>query len=191
MYDQLIRKITSYTPLSEAVLPQIDALFERKVLLKNDFFLREGQICRELGFISKGLVCYYVNSGGNDVVHNFARENDFICNYDSFINRSASQKNILALEHTELLVISFDNLQRFYKIIPGGERFGRLLMEEVYVQAIKHIISFYTDSPEQRYSEFVAQHNELLQRIPQYHIAAYIGVKPPSLSRIRKRMLNS
>jgi CRP-like cAMP-binding protein len=191
VYNQLIKKIKQYIQLSDHDIPVIESLFTERVLAKGGLILQEGKICRELGFINKGLVCYYVTQDGNEVVHNFGKENEFICNYDSLINKTASQKNIIALESTELLVISFDNLQKLYETIPAGEKFGRLLLEDVYTDAIKHIISFYTDSPQKRYDEFVHQHKDLVQRVPQYYIASYIGIKPQSLSRIRKRMTRS
>jgi CRP-like cAMP-binding protein len=191
MYNQLVSRIEHYIPLSGEDISLIESLFSEKTLVKGELFLQEGKICKELGFIIKGLVCYYVTPDGNEVVHNFARENEFICNYDSFINKTSSHKNIIALEPTDLLIISFDKLQQLYKSISCGERFGRLHMEQVYSEAIKHIISFYTGSPQQRYNEFVQQHKELVQRVPQYYIASYIGIKPQSLSRIRKRLLQS
>ncbi len=191
MYRQLTNRIKQYIKLSNQDIAVIETLFDKKTLVKGELFLQEGKICRDLGFITKGLVCYYVTADGSEVVHNFAMENEFICNYDSLINKTVSYKNIIALEPTELLCISLNKLQQLYKTISNGEKFGRLHMEDVYTDAIKHIISFYTDSPQQRYGEFVRNRKELLQRVPQYYIASYIGIKPQSLSRIRKRMLKS
>ena len=150
--------------------------------------MQEGKICRELGFINKGLVCYYVTNDRYEAVHNFAKENEFICNFDSLINKTTSVKNIVALQRTESVVISSQKLQHFYKTNNGGEKFGRLLMEDVYTQSINHIISFYTDSPQKRYNEFVHRHKDLAQRVPQYYIASFLRIKHQSLSRIRKRI---
>ncbi|ULQ54303.1 Crp/Fnr family transcriptional regulator [Flavihumibacter fluvii] len=191
MYSQLIHRIKQYIQLSDSDITVIETLFDKKTLVKGEFFLQEGKICRELGFINKGLVCYYVTVNGTEVVHNFAKEHEFICNYDSFINKTVSHKNVIALEHTEMLCISFQKLQQLYKTISSGERFGRLHMEDVYTDAINHIISFYSSSPQQRYREFVQNRKELLLRVPQYYIASYLGIKPQSLSRIRKRMLKA
>ncbi len=191
MYAQLINRIKLYIHLSEKDVATIESIFYTKTLAKGDLFLKEGKICRELGFINKGLVCYFIKSDDSEVVHNFAMENEFICNFDSLINKTPSAKNIVALETTELVCISFKNLQDLFKNIGQGERFGRLLMEDVYTDAIKQIISFYTSSPQQRYAEIMQTRNELLQRVPQYYIASYIGIKPQSLSRIRKRILKS
>jgi CRP-like cAMP-binding protein len=191
MYSHLINRIKKYIQLSNDDIAVIETLFDNRTLRKGELFLQEGKICRDLGFINKGLACYYVTSDGAEVVHNFAMENEFICNYDSLINKTVSYKNIIALEPTELLCISRNKLQQLYNTISGGERFGRLLMEGVYTDAIKHLISFYTGSPQERYGEFIRNRKELLQRVPQYYIASYIGIRPQSLSRIRKRMLKS
>lgn len=188
MYRLLAERMKQYIPLSGPDIAVIESLFEKRSLAKGDLFLQEGKVCRELGFINRGLLCYYITIDGAELVHNFAMENEFICNYDSFINKTPSRKNIIALEPAELLCISGAKLQQLYKLIAGGERFGRLLMEDVYTDAIKHIISFYTGTAQQRYGEIVQNRQALLQRVPQYYIASYIGVKPQSLSRIRKRM---
>jgi hypothetical protein len=72
--------------------------------------------------------------------------------------------------------------------VNGWERFGRLVIEQVFVQLLQALGSLYTDTPEQRYTKLINEHPDLLQRVSQYHIASYVGVKPQSLSRIRKRI---
>ena len=97
-------------------------------------------------------------------------------------------RNIQALEDTVMYVISFDDLQQFYKEVKYGERFGRLGIEQVFVNVISQMGSLYTDPPEVRYQKFISNYADIVQRIPQYYIASYVGVKPQSLSRIRKRI---
>jgi len=80
--------------------------------------------------------------------------------------------------------------QIFYKSISEGERFGRLVIGQVFIEILQDLSSFYIDTPEHRYEKFVKKHSDLQQRISQYHIASYVGVKPQSLSRIRKRISN-
>ena len=86
--------------------------------------------------------------------------------------------------------ISFDDLQRFYKQVDLGERFGRLIAEEIFVDSLEQLASFYQDKPATRYQNFVRRFPQLVQRIPQYYIASYVGIEPQSLSRIRRRFLS-
>lgn len=188
MRDQLVNKIKQYITLSDDDVGVIHELFSERTLRKGDHFLSAGDVCQCVGFICSGIVYYGVNTDGNETIHNFSNENSFVTNYDSLINKTISVKDIVALEHTTMLVISAQNLEQLYSRLSEGERFGRLLMEEVYTNAIKQILSFYNNDPETRYMEFLQQHPDLVQRIPQYYIASYVGIKPQSLSRIRKRM---
>ncbi len=78
----------------------------------------------------------------------------------------------------------------FYKSVRQAERFGRIVIELFFIQTLQALSFFYTDTPEHRYVTFLRKHPGLLQRLSQYHVASYVGVKPQSLSRIRKRMSN-
>jgi len=163
---------------------------KKKRLKKGDFFLADGQVCKQVGFIVKGLIRYYISPDGEEKTYAFAQKNNFVCNYESFLPQTPSTKIIQALEDCELLLISFADLQIFYKSIAQGERFGRLVIGQVFIQLLQDLSSFYTDTPEYRYEKFIKEHPGLQQRISQYHIASYVGVKPQSLSRIRKRISN-
>lgn len=190
MAEQLITNIKSFIRLSPKEVDCINQLFKKKQLKKGDFFLTDGQVCKKVGFIVKGLMRYYINYDGEDKTYSFAQENNFVCNNESFIPQTPSTKIIQALEDCKILQISYDDLQLFYKSIREGERFGRLVTEQIFIQTLQDLTSFYTDTPEYRYEKFIKKHPDLQQRISQYHIASYVGVKPQSLSRIRKRILN-
>src|SRR5205085_5415374 len=136
----------------------INLLFKSKSIKKNDFFLAEGQVCKQVGFIIKGLMRYYINDDGEDKTYAFAQEGDFVCNNESFIPQTASTKIIQAVEDCEMLQISFADLQIFYRSINEGERFGRLIIEQVFIQTLQDLSSFYTDTPETRYGRFINQH---------------------------------
>jgi hypothetical protein len=82
-------------------------------------------------------------------------------------------------------------MQRFFQEVAQGERFGRLLVEQIFVASVNHIVSFYTESPDVRYIKLLKQNGDFIQRIPQYHIASFLGIKPQSLCRIKKRLLAS
>ncbi|CAM4013642.1 cAMP-binding domain of CRP or a regulatory subunit of cAMP-dependent protein kinases [Pedobacter westerhofensis] len=188
MIKNLLDTITNVIALSPGERDIVTSLFKEKSYKKGDFFLVEGQICKQVGFVSRGLLRYYINHDGEDKTYAFTQENNFVCNYESFIPRTPSTKNIQALEDCEVLQISYDDLQLFYQSIRQAERFGRIVIEQVFIETLQDLSSFYTDTPELRYEKILKRHPDLLQRMSQYHIASYVGVKPQSLSRIRKRI---
>lgn len=188
MIESLLRSIKNIIPLSAAEIDIVTFLFKEKTYKKGDFFLADGQICKQVGFVAKGLMRYYINHEGEEKTYAFSQENNYVCNYESFIPQSPSSKIIQALEDSEILFISYVDLQIFYATVAAGESFGRLVIEQVFIQTLQDVGSFYTGTPERRYERFIRNHADLQQRMSQYHIASFVGVKPQSLSRIRKRI---
>jgi CRP-like cAMP-binding protein len=188
--EQLINYIQSYIPLSTTDKETIARLFQKKTYNKGDFLLETGNTCRYITFIKTGLVRYYFNNNGEEKTNYFNKENEFVCDYQSFLPQKPSTVNIQALEPTTAWIISFSKLQEFYSTVEYGEKFGRMAIEQIFINVISQINSMYNDPPEKRYQQFIASYPAMGQRIPQYYIASYIGIKPQSLSRIRKRIAN-
>lgn len=190
MTKSLLHNIQSLITLSPAEEDIVTSLFKERTYKKGDFFLAEGKICNKVGFVAKGLLRYYINHNGEEKTYSFSQEDDYVCNYESFLPQKPSSKVIQALEDSDVFVISYDDLQLLYASVREGERYGRIAIETVFIQLLKDITSLYTESPEIRYERFIKDHADLQQRISQYHIASFVGVKPQSLSRIRKRMVS-
>jgi CRP-like cAMP-binding protein len=189
MINSLLNSIQSLITLSPAEIDIVKSLFKERIYKKGDFFLEEGRICKQVGFVAKGLMRYYINHDGEEKIYDFSQENEYVCNYESFLPQKPSSKIIQALEDSIVFVISYNDLQLLYKNVREGERFGRIAIEYVFLQLLQDLSSFYTETPEVRYDRFLKNHADLQQRISQYHVASYVGVKPQSLSRIRKRIL--
>lgn len=185
--DFLIDRINQIISLSEDEAYLIKQLFTEKKLKKGEHFLREGQVCQSVAMIKAGLVRYYINEDGDEGTYYFSREGEFVCDYESFLPQAPSNKNIQALEDTSLYLVNFDGLQQIYQNVKQGERLGRLGIEQVFVSVLQQLSSFYKDSPELRYQRFLTTFSAINQRVSQYYIASYVGIKPQSLSRIRKR----
>jgi len=188
MITSLLNNIQHLITLNNEEKDLITHLFKEKRYKKGDFFLADGQICKQVGFVTKGLMRYYINHDGEEKTYAFSQENQYVCNYESFLPQSPSSKIIQALEDSDVFVISHSDLQLLYAKVREGERYGRIAIEAVFLQILKDINSFYTETPEVRYKRFLTNHPDLQQRISQYHIASFVGVKPQSLSRIRKRI---
>lgn len=183
----LIEKIRQIVPLSETDILLIGTLFQPWLLKKGDYFVQQGQVCHYVGFIQTGLMRYFVNQDGDEKIYSFGQENDFVCDYESFLPQRPCRRSIQAIEDSHVLVISAASLQRLFAELTCGERFGRVVIEQIFVKTIGQLVSLYTDSPEVRYQVFLEEYPTISPRITQYHIASYVGVKPQSLSRIRAR----
>jgi CRP-like cAMP-binding protein len=190
MIDSLLSNIQSLIAIGPEEKEIISSLFKEKTYKKGDFFLADGQICKYVGFVAKGLMRYYINHDGVEKTYAFSQENQYVSNYESFLPQRPSSKIIQALEDSHLFVISHSDLQILYAKVREGERYGRIAVEAVFLQMLIDINSFYTETPEVRYEGFLKNHPDLQQRISQYHIASFVGVKPQSLSRIRKRIFS-
>ena len=108
----------------------------------------------------------------------------------SFISGEQALFNIQAIETSELILLSKENFQKVCETIPVFERFYRMLIQNAYVHSQKRISRIYKNSAEERYLNLIKEHPEIIQRIPQHYIASYLGIKPQSLSRIRKNLSN-
>jgi CRP-like cAMP-binding protein len=190
MIDSLLTSLQRVITLSPEEIDVVKTLFKEKVYKRGECFLEEGRICKQVGFVAKGLLRYYINQDGEEKIYDFSQENEFVCNYESFLPQIPSTKNIQALEDSVIFVISHADLQLFYTNVREGERFGRIAIESVFVKLLQSISSLYSETPELRYERFLKNHSDLQQRISQYHIASFVGVKPQSLSRIRKRIFS-
>ena len=186
--QKLTTAIRHHISISENDVAIIGELFRPVRLLKDEHWLKEGEVCRQLAFVEKGLFRFYMNEEGDEITHYFAKEGDFVCNYESLLKGSASRKNIIAMEDSLLWVVSKPNLEAFYNRVEHGQKFGRLVVEAELLETINRFLQHYTHTPEQRYQDFMDLYGDLQQRIPQYYIASYVGIQPQSLSRIRKRL---
>ncbi|MBF6644050.1 Crp/Fnr family transcriptional regulator [Chryseobacterium indologenes] len=167
------------------------ALLKDTELLKSDFFIRQGEKCKYLGFIKKGTIrCFYINDHGREINFGFYFENEFFTDYESILCDTVSNMNIQALENCEILLLSKDHLQSLYEKEAYWQKFGRIMSEKIYLDAKKRIDDLLCLSPENRYVHLVRKQPLLFQKIAQKHIASYLGVTEQSLSRIRGRIVN-
>lgn len=103
----------------------------------------------------------------------------------SFISGRPGQLYIDALEHSELLLLSKSNQEKLYHDVPKFERFFRIIVENSLVAGRQRILDNMSLSATQRYDQFCQQYPTLIHRLPQKQIAAYIGVTPEFLSKLR------
>ncbi len=187
MYSKLLELINQITVLEEKEIELIKSSFKPLQLTKGEFFLEAGKINKHVGFLHKGLVRYYVYKEEEESTFEFTKEGEFIADYQSFNNKTESVQNIQAIEDCEILIINYENVQTIFNSTKKGNLIGRRIVEHRFDIMVNQLLAIYMQNHEDRYQNFIKHYSDLSQRIPQYLIASYVGVKPQSLSRIRRR----
>lgn len=172
--------------LTEAEVTIFLSAFTKRTLHKNEIFIETDKICNKIGLIEKGLfVCVY-NKDGKEVVDEFAFEQHFITNYYSFLTHTPSEKEIRCIEDSIIYTINRDHLKKLAAVHPFIERMNNMINEKLFLRAHNRIKSILLDSASERYFQLINQRPDLVQRIPQYMLAAYLNISPETVSRIRK-----
>lgn len=159
-------------------------------LKKNQIWEKANTVSKTMGFVNKGVLRQYYIKNDNEYTDNFFIENEFIGNYISHLSNESSQTYTSAIEPCELLVIPFTKLEELYLTLPIVAEFSKNIGDQKLFELNRKNSSFLMDSPEERYYYLMDQKPELLNRVPQYLIAQYLGIKPESLSRIKKRHIS-
>ncbi|HTK82813.1 MAG TPA: Crp/Fnr family transcriptional regulator [Bacteroidota bacterium] len=192
MYELLRAHILKKIELTESELDRMASYFTPKRVLKKHFLLQEGEVGKYIAFVDRGcLRCYSVDPKGEEHVIQFAIEDWWISDLQSFLTGEWSRYNIDALEDSEVLVIDKISRDSMLVEIPKLERFFRLLLERSYIGTQQRIECTLSASAEDRYQMFLKTFPTLAQRVPQNQIASYLGIAPESLSRIRKHIADT
>lgn len=154
-------------------------------LKKKDHFLREGQICRQVGFIVKGYVRLYYLLNGEEITKDFNFENFFCGSYASFSMQQPSRFNVIAMESVEMYTVAREDLYRLFEQYASCQKLGRIWMEMMFIRKELREASFLLDTAEQRYADLLTQNSQILQRVPLKYLASYLGMTAETMSRIR------
>lgn len=190
-FESIKTHIDSVIKLEDNDWSSLIDIIEVMSIRKNEFFLSKNQICDSIAYLNKGTLIYYQTlDNGNDITTDFAFEGDWVTNNHSRLNNIPSHLNIKAIENSDLLVIKQKDLLDLYDRIPKLEKLGRLLMEHAYVKLVQLSIDLQTLSATDRYLKLLGDYPEIINKVPLYHIANYLGIAPKSLSRIRNVIFN-
>jgi CRP-like cAMP-binding protein len=189
MKELLKKNIAAHISLSENETEDFCNLFTQKSIPKKSFLLREGEVCKFEGFVVKGLFrIYHIDQNGFEQILYFAIENWWITDIDSFTNETPSQLFIEALEDSEVLIISKKEKEFAYTNLPKIEKLFRVMTQKTHVALQRRMIDNLSKTAESRYIEFTEKHPNLIQRLSNIQIAAYLGITNVFLSNIRKKI---
>lgn len=176
----------------EAPESDIDAfcdLFSERTLKKKEFLLKKGDVCSYKAFIIKGLLrIFHIDINGAEQVLAFGVENWWVSDFDSFYNGKPSDLYIQALEDSHLLVITAENQAYADTNFPFSERLFNKLLVKSHIALQRRIIDNLSKPAEERYWDFIKKYPQMATRLTNIQVAAYLGLTPESISKIRGKI---
>lgn len=188
MNKKLLEYFSKIMPLTEEESKAIANEMIVRQFKKGVILLKEGQLSPETYFVLEGCVRQYYLIEGEEITKNFFTEEQFVISIKSNSQNMPSSHYLDCCEDCTLLIGNRHKEDDLYKRFPRLEEVSRKIMLKTFEKQQRDMAAYITDSPEQRYIRLLKTGPELIQRIPQYQLASYIGVKPESLSRIKKRI---
>ncbi len=187
-YNKIKTYYTGLLPtLTEDSWNICESLLSTRTIKKGEYLLREGQICNHVSFVNHGLLKIYYVIDGREKIIEFFKEISYCCDYASFLMREPAETAVKALEDTEVVEINYEGLQHLYNLVPEANMIGRRIAENLFIDKCRNSSNNVTESVESKYQKVVTETPWLIQRVPQYMIASYLGITPEALSRIKAR----
>jgi len=183
--DKLHHYLGAFAPITKQeftlLLPYIEIReFDKKVKV-----IREGEVERYLNIIAQGLARKYLPLKNKEITIQLASEGHLIHSELSFHNRIPSGAIVETIEPTVFFSISYDSLEQLYEQSPKIERLGRLLISELFIKKDSRYFDQLNKSTRERFLEYMRNHPQMVQRVPQKYIASYLNIKPETFSRLK------
>lgn len=175
--------------LTDIEFERLSALFVTLQLDKKEHFVIEGNVCQVVYFVDSGAThTFIVDKKGEIHTVQFGFEGYWIGDMYSFFSGNPAIFNVETLESTTLFAMQHRDFEKACEQIPKFEMFFRILVQNGYLSSLQRIAKSFSEDAEQQYLSLIKKHPDLVQRVPQYLVASYLGIKPQSLSRIRQNL---
>lgn len=182
---QLIDRIY---PLSEEASTLLEGVFTKKLVEKNDFILKEGQLSQKLFFIKSGIFRGYYIKDIDEITFNFFFGPTFYADTAAIVEKTPTLQNLQALQSGEVWEADVRVVEALGDAHPSILKLFIRFYENIFAFNQKRQLSFIYESAEERYLNLIRQRPRVVSELPQFYIASYLGIKPESLSRIRRKI---
>lgn len=186
--DPLLAYFDRLIPLNKEEKEFLKEKFHSRLFRKRQYVLQEGNVCTQFYFIVRGcLRMYKIDEKGSTYILQFATENNWINDLGSFHGVKTSALNIDALEDTVVLQITRDELISLYTQAPKFNLIFRVLVENAFIRLQERLLQNISSTAEDRYQSFLEVYPHLTNRLSQVQIAAFLGITPEFLSKLRAK----
>ncbi|MFH5883967.1 Crp/Fnr family transcriptional regulator [Halalkalibaculum sp. DA3122] len=161
----------------------------KRRIKRRQMILQEGFPCKHFSFVVKGCFrMYAINENGTEHNLQFAAENEWIADVDSFYSDKPSKLFIEAIEPSTIIQIEKQDLYFLFRSIPKLNRVFKITIENKFVELQNRVLNNISSNAQQRYVNFIEQYPNLASRLPNTQIASYLGITPEFLSKIRSEL---
>ena len=189
-YQNLINKITQHIAISETDIEEIIHAFTCITVPKNTILEAEEKKTKNLYYINEGFIRLFNIENAEERTTHINCPSGFITNFQSFITSGISTSNLQTISDCKLLSISKDKLDLLNQKVKDWSIFGEKIYEEAVIYNESRTRDMILLSAEERYIKLLKDRPEIIQNVPLQYIASYIGIKPESLSRIRRNIIS-
>ena len=187
--DLILNNIGRYVALNTEEKNAFRKILKKTRIRKRQFIVQPGFVCNHQNYVIKGtLRAYFLDDNGNDYTLQFAIEDWFISDFNSYISQSPASLFVEAIEDSVVFQLEYDLVEQLCKKYPRFERFFRMVAQRSFAFAQRRILSNLGKTAEERYLEFLDMYPDVVRRVPQYALASYLGMSAEFLSKIRKNL---
>ena len=185
--ELLIAYMSSAFALTGEEIEKLISLFAERIVKRRGIILHQGDVCKHFTFVVSGCFkMYAIDNNGKEFNLEFAVENEWISDLNSFYDEKPTSVYIEAIEPSVVLQISRADLIHLYSNYPKFNSTFRIIIERKYMELQKRVLQNISATAEERYSNFIHQNPKLALRLPNTQIASYLGITSEFLSKIRK-----
>lgn len=188
MENILVEMMSSFIDLTDDEKQDIRETFPVKTCAKGDFLLKEGQTAKDAYVVVKGCIRKFYLKDGEEITTDFFTEYQSAVDVDSMANQEPSKYYLVCTEDTTVAVMNSEKEHALYKKYPRFAEVCLVEMEKMLGENQEKMSTFIHSTPKERYLSLIKNRPDLIQRVPQHQLASYLGIKPETLSRIRKRI---
>lgn len=186
--DILYGAITSRVSAPSEEYAEYLSLTQIRSYKKGEHIIEEGEIQKFNVFVLKGCIrTYFKSEDGKERTTRFAEEGEWTGDLESLRNQKPTHQNLQALEDTEIITLSRENWEYVYGKFAWMVELHATKQQKTATYLTQHIGTLLNDSPEANYQRLLSERPTLVQRVPQYYVASYLGISPETLSRVRKK----
>lgn len=183
-------KIRSYAALSDEAERAWASLLRPRHYAKDEVFIQAGDVPTTYAFVVSGLLCHrYIGAEGDPIIKYFFPENRIAASVSATLRHEPSAFTITAIEDSMVLEYDFAAFKALVAAYPDIAAFYIAYLEQHWIiEKVPLEVAFRHDDAMQRYLDFIRREPELHKRLKQHHIAAWLGITPESLSRLRRKI---